>query len=1097
MSSITNEGKNTLSAALKDILPNCNRVDALVGYFYFSGFRDLHKELKNKKIRILVGMDIDMKMVEKISALKDANLDSYLTDSRIISRAGVKDNYFEIFSRVFNDTDYFDDTEAQEAFKSFLDKIKDGSLEIKKSAKANHSKFYILHNKPELSANGRAPGIIVTGSSNLTLSGLKGQGENNIILQEQHYYDDHFKRFEEQWNDPENIGIADINSADEFIQEVKQRVWLYALPKPLHMFYRVLDEYFSVDDVEDKKSPEEITSGKYYNLKYQRDAINLGIDRIEKFGGVIIADVVGLGKSIIASAIAHNLSLQTIIITPPHLESQWRDYMSDFDFKGQVYSTGKIKEALERHGNDGGKLLIILDEAHKHRNEDTDNYIMLHKLCAGNRVMALSATPFNNDPKDIYALIKLFSTPGQSTLKTVENLSMSFHQLFKSYRALRKNMRLSGKKKQDDHGIEEIKKQSQEIANELRKMIEPLIIRRSRLDLDEIEVYRKDLKEQNIAFPKVRNPELLEYELGEVSDLYIKTLEKIASDEERASFLGTRYKSANYIRPGSDFFTKLIEQEEANDGESPEEIIQRMQQAQVNVAKFMRRLLVRRFESSIASFKLSLKNMINSSELMLDWYLNRGEVPIYKKGDLPDTTDLEDMDPAEAEAMLNKLEDKGLIRVPKTEIDPRFEEHLRHDIELLKGILADWSGITADPKYDFFIQKVTESVAKENKRKIIVFTEFSDTADYVYEKLKASGFQRVFKYTSGDASEINRKIIKVNFDASLDISKQSNDFDIIIATDAISEGFNLHRAGTVINYDIPYNPTRVIQRVGRINRINKKVFDELFIWNFFPTPTGEYETHTRAISTLKMNMIHSLLGEDTRIFTSDEELKNYFAKQYTEENKKFEESSWDAKYRNIWLNIKGNVRLMDEIAKIPRRSRIARKSLKNGVVAFAKNGGSYVFAYGNTVEDVAVISPEVALPLFEADEADIASETTTSFEPIYQVAKDHIFKSNTRASVTGGRKQDALGKLKLLSEMYQPAKDLCLDAVKTIKDLDALPNGILKDIAELHLDKANLAKSYNVLKEMLPPKYLEDIFTTAKRAEETARLIVLSEELTS
>ena len=1035
-------------------------------------------------------------MIEKISALKDANLDSYLTDSKISSRAGVKENYFEIFSRVFNDTDYFDDTEAQEAFKSFLEKIKDGSLEIKKSAKANHSKFYILHNKPELSANGRTPGVIVTGSSNLTLSGLKGQGENNIILQETHYYDDHFKRFEEQWNDPENIGIADINSADEFIQEVKQRVWLYALPKPLHMFYRVLDEYFSVDDVEDRKSPEEITSGKFYNLKYQRDAINLGIDRIEKFGGVIIADVVGLGKSIVASAIAHNLGLQTVIIAPPHLESQWKDYMSDFDFKGQVYSTGKIKEALERHGSEGGKLLIILDEAHKHRNEDTENYITLHKLCAGNRVMALSATPFNNDPKDIYALIKLFSTPGQSTLKTVENLSMSFHQLFKSYRALRRNMRRSGKK-QDESGVAEITKQSHEIANELRKMIEPLVIRRSRLDLDEIEVYRKDLKAQNISFPKVRDPELLVYELNGISDLYINTLEKIASDEERASFLGTRYKSANYIRPGSDFFTKLVEQEEANDGESPEEIIQRMQQAQVNVAKFMRRLLVRRFESSIASFKLSLKNMINSSELMLDWYLNRGEVPIYKKGDLPDTTELEDMDPSEAEEMLNKLEDRGLIRVPKTEIDPRFEEHLRHDIELLKSILADWSGITADPKYDFFIQKVTESVAKENKRKIIVFTEFSDTADYVYEKLKASGFRRVFKYTSGDASEINRKIIKANFDASLDASKQSNDFDIIIATDAISEGFNLHRAGTVINYDIPYNPTRVIQRVGRINRINKKVFDELFIWNFFPTPTGEYETHTRAISTLKMNMIHSLLGEDTRIFTSDEELKNYFAKQYTEENKKFEESSWDAKYRNIWLNIKGNKRLMDEIAKIPRRSRIARKSSKNGVVAFAKNGGSYIFAYGNTVEDVAVISPEVALPLFEADEDDKASETTTSFEPIYQVAKEHIFKSNTRASVTGGRKQDALGKLKLLSEMYQPAKDLCLDAVKTIKDLDALPNGILKDIAELHLDKANLAKSYNILKEMLPPKYLEDIFTTAKRAEETARLIVLSEELTS
>lgn len=1095
MPSITNDGENTLSAALKDMLPNCDRVDALVGYFYFSGFRDLHKELADKKIRVLVGMDIDRKIVEKISAIKDVDLDSYLTDDQTSSRAGIKENYFTVFSRVFNDTDHFDDEEAQSAFKIFLDKIKDGSLEIKKTAKANHSKYYILHNRSELASKGRTPGLVVTGSSNLTLSGLRGQGESNILLQETHYYEDHLNRFEKAWNDSENIVIADINSADEFIQEVKKRIWLYALPKPLHMFYRVLDEYFSVDDVEEMRSPEEITSGKFYNLKYQRDAINLGIDKIEKFGGVIIADVVGLGKSIIASAIAHNLKLKTIVIAPPHLETQWKDYMSDFEFKGLVYSTGKIKDALERHGNEGGKLLLILDEAHKHRNEDTENYKMLHRLCAGNRVMALSATPFNNDPKDIYALIKLFSTPGKSTLKTVENLSMSFHQLFKNYRALRRRMRGSGKKK-DDSSILEVRKQGQEIADELRKMIEPLVIRRSRLDLEEIEVYKKDLKEQGVSFPEVRDPELLEYELGDITDFYVQTLNKIASGDSQSSFIGTRYKSASYIRPGSDFFKKLLEQEDMVEGESPQEAIQRMQQAQVNVAQFMRRLLVRRFESSVASFKLSLQNMINASQLMLDWYVERGEVPIYKKGALPDTEDLENMEPAEVEATLDVLEGKGLIRIPKDELDPNFERDLKHDIELLEGILADWSKVDLDPKYDFFAKRVHESLNKEKRRKLVVFTEFSDTADYVYGKLQKDGI-RVLKYSSSDASDANRNIVKTNFDAGLDDSKQVDDFDIIIATDAISEGFNLHRAGTVINYDIPYNPTKVIQRVGRINRISKKVFDELYIWNFFPTPTGEHEINTQAISTLKMEMIHSLLGEDTRIFTSDEELRNYFAKQYAEEKAKFEESSWDARYRNIWLNFKGNRKIMEPVERIPRRSRIARKSDKNGVVAFAKNGGSYVFAYGDTVDDVAIVSPEVAMPLFEASDSDEALETTASFEPIYQVAKQHIFKDNTRASVVGGRKHDALNKLQLLTELHPSSKDLCFDAIKIIKDLDALPNGILKDIAELRIDKTNPAKAYETLKEMLPSKYLEDIFETAKRADSINQLVVLSEELTS
>ena len=130
--------------------------------------------------------------------------------------------------------------------------------------------------------------------------------------------------------------------------------------------------------------------------------------------------------------------------------------------RGFFYSTGKIQEAFERHGKDKKDLLIILDEAHKHRNEDTENYKVLHRLCAGNAVMALSATPFNNDPKDIYALIKLFSTPGQSTIKTVENLSMAFHELIRRYKKVRRV-------RDKDENEKEIKS----IADTLRNMIEP------------------------------------------------------------------------------------------------------------------------------------------------------------------------------------------------------------------------------------------------------------------------------------------------------------------------------------------------------------------------------------------------------------------------------------------------------------------------------------------------------------------------------------------------------------------------------------------------------------------------------------------------
>lgn len=1092
MSAITNIGDNTLSAKIKNMLPNCDRIDALVGYFYFSGFQDLHNELKDKQIRILVGMDIDKRIIEKVSLLKNLNLDAHTVETNIVSRSGVKDEYIENFSQIFNDSDYFDNEESKTAFEIFIEKIKDGSLQIKKTATANHSKIYILHNKPEFSGDGNTPGVVIEGSSNLTVSGLRGQGEHNRMLPEKHYYDDDVQEFEDCWNDPENIVIADMVSSENFISEIKKKIWLFALPDPLLMYYKVLNEYFSISLIEDMKTPKNITGGKYIDLKYQKDAINIGIDRIKRFGGVIIADVVGLGKSIIASAIAHNLGLKTVIIAPPHLETQWKDYMSEFDFKGFVYTTGKIEEAYQRHGDDKGKLLIILDEAHKHRNEDTDNYKVLHKLCAGHFVMALSATPFNNDPKDIYALIKLFSTPGQSTIRTVENLSMSFHMLFKRYKAVRRELRKNVGGDSSDNL--DIKTELHSIANELRKMIEPLIIRRSRLDLEEIEEYRNDLKTQGVSFAKVKDPELLEYDLGSMFELYASTLEKIAPEDRSESFIGARYKPASYIREGSEFIKKLIENDE--DDVSAEEKISQIKQAQVNVAKFMRRLLVRRFESSRGAFSVSLRNMISSTETMLGWYRNLGSVPIYKKGILPDVTDLSEMDDEEREKVFTKFEGKGLIRIPVSELQPEFEDDLEKDILLLKEIQSEWAENDDDPKYDFLKKRISESITKDKDRKIIIFTEFSDTANYIFDKLYNEGFKRVFKYSSADSTDDNKQIIKANFDAGLESSKQSNDFDIIIATDAISEGFNLHRAGSIVNYDIPYNPTRVIQRVGRINRINKKVFDELYIFNFFPTVTGELETRTKAISTLKMDLIHTLLGEDTKTLTSDEDLKNYFAKQYREENQKNESLSWDAPYRNTWLKIKDDAKIMQAISKIPHRSRIARKTNVSGVVAFAKKSGNYIFAYGESPETVQIVSPQVALPLFdEVGDSEKALQTSLNFEPIYKIAKEHIFKDNTRAPIDSGRKQDSLNKIKILGDSFAPAKDLCMDVIRVIKDLDGLPMGVLKEIAEIKIDKNDYNKSYEELKQLVPNKYLENIFKTAERANDTGKLIVLSEEL--
>lgn len=1096
MPSINNEKDNNLSDVIKKILPSTDRIDTLVGYFYFSGFQEIYKELVDKQVRILVGMEIDQQILNKISSIDINELDNYLRPATSSSKTISRENYYNEFVTIFNKTDYFDSNESLDAFEIFVEKIKNGTLEIKKTSNNQHGKFYIFHYKSEFSQDGMQPGMVISGSSNLTYNGLKGQGEHNLVLRENHYYHSHLDDFEKLWSDSENITIADKNNSDEFFSEIKKRIWLYAEPKPYHLYLKVLNEYFKVERSAEYKTPSQITDGHFSDLQYQIDAINLGIDRIEKFNGVIIADVVGLGKSIIASAIAHNLGLTTIVIAPPHLIEQWNDYRLEFNFNADIYSTGKIQDAADKYAKSNKKLLIILDEAHKHRNEDNESYKALHKLCVGNKIIALSATPFNNDPKDIYALIKLFNTPGQSTLKTVENLSMEFHKLFREYSAIRRDLRKNNKDMEED-----IKMRSQELANKLRTMIEPLVIRRSRLDLQAIEFYKNDLKKQGFSFAEVKDPKLMEYELGDLADLYIETLEKISpkentNDIKLGHFIGARYKPVSYIKKDSDFFLKNTNKENAADFQ------QSIEQAQVNVAKFMRRLLVRRFESSIYSFEKSLDNMLISAEKMLDWYNKRHEIPVLKKGYIPEINEFDDLNEEEVEEVLKNLEEKGLIRIPTSEFNSDFIIELNNDINLLKEIKNDWFGtnqVLIDPKLSAFRDNIKYLQEQNKSRKIVVFTEFSDTADYLAKKLIEFGNNRVFKYSSKDASTENKKIIKTNFDAGLAQKEQNDDYDILIATDAISEGYNLHRAGVVFNYDIPYNPTRVIQRVGRINRINKKMFDELYIYNCFPTVTGEVETRTKAISSLKMSLIHSLMGEDVRYLSEDEELHNYFAKQYADENAKTETESWDAIHRNNWLNFINDKKLVEIVNAIPHRTRISRliKEEKNKcIIAFGKRGSSYVFAKGVNELEIDFISPEKALNLFISDPNEESQSITSNFDGVYQKVKQHIFKNNTHPKMeNGSRRFEVCAKLDSFSEIYPNAKNWCYDVIKIVKDYDSLPDGLLKDLAKINLKNEVSEDIYNKYKKLLPDDYIRSIFEMAELANSEDELIVLTEEL--
>lgn len=1071
-----------MSEIIQGILPKTDAVDILVGYFFFSGYYLLSQGLANKKLRILVGLDVDTNISKSIQVINT------LSDNKL-SLGQLREKYYQEFVHLFNNSDFLDSEEKQKSFTLFYNKIKDGSLEIRKTEEPCHAKMYIFDYDDLHNEQGEDPGNVITGSSNLSYQGLEGRTEINVRLKDKQNHIDAKKIFNELWET--SVPVVDRDTLPEWEDKVIKHIWYEKLYAPYLMYIRVLYEYFNIPSKGNILTPYDITEGRYSNLKYQTDAVQLALNAIDNHNGVIIADVVGLGKSIIASTIARNLRLRTIIVAPPHLVKQWEVYKDEFGFNASVFSAGKIETTLNHFkeiARSGEQFLIIIDEAHRFRNEYIKDYSLLHDLCSNNKVVLLTATPFNNRPNDIYSLLKLFQIPNKSTLKTVENLGESFRELIATYKDMEKAKR---EKRITD---EEVKEEAERIASSIRSIINPLVVRRSRIDLMEIPAYKKDLHIQGIKPVIPDDPQELNYELSESQlKLYLRTLDLIAESEHKDDGI-TRFKSARYqpvayaVKEKIEELTKYLEK---RTGVEYRMLVGRQQ----NVSSFMRKLLVQRFESSVYAFRQSLGFMIKSAENLLSWIEKSGEIPVFKKGGLPDVEDfyeITDDGVKEIYDAFELYEQKGLFTIPLRFISDEFIKDVKSDIDLLKRIREEWFGeddqIKFDPKLDEFKRLLAEHRKKDPKRKIVVFSAFADTVNYLGETLQQDGNPlRVMKYTSDDASSSNKEKIRSNFDAGLKKELQQDDYDILIATDAISEGYNLHRAGEIFNYDIPYNPTRVIQRIGRINRINKKVFENLYIFNFFPTEVGEAETRTKEISTLKMAMIHAIMGEDTKALTKDEEVQSFFAERYRKELSKTETASWDTHYRRLLDQLKGTD-LYKEALLIPHRARIARHTGKPryGVMMFGKKGNDFVFKIANGNE-ITMLSAEEALSLFETQQNEPPFAVDESFDASYQFLKSKLF-SGVDKQRRNPRLIEALAKIKLIRESNILDKTY-VDDLLTVAQADGLSGYEVRYLTNLK------KKDITELPGLISHAYLLRKLETMASVESGEESLILTEQI--
>ena len=922
----TNDGENTLLNKFKGVFEHNKDIeyfDALVGYFRASGYFRIREYLNDvPKIRILVGIDVD-KIVAKYNAKGllfqgDANqtLIEFLNDA--------KD---DIQSAKYS-------KDVEEGILQFIEDISTKKIEIKAHpSRKLHAKIYIF--RPD-KWNEHNQGKVITGSSNLSDSGLGGfeasNYEFNVILES---YDDvafASNEFEKLW--AEGIVILPVE-----ISRVKEETYLNDSFTPFEVYMKFLIEYFGRSVEFDPNSVTDLPEG-FKRLSYQVDAVNQGYELLKRHNGFFLADVVGLGKTVVGTLVAKKFfysngfptHISTIlVIVPPALKDNWVDTLDKFEIKNyEIITNGSLHKVKDPEKYD----LVIVDEAHKFRNDTAEAYNELQKLCktktkqvlkdgtrADKKVMLITATPLNNRPSDIANQIYLFQDAKDSTLE-IANLQHFFRRKIDDYKKLK-----------DNPNISEVQAAVKIIYKDIRdKVIAPLTIRRTRTDLKIHSQYKTDLDEQGIVFPNIKKPNRLYYELSpEMDQLYDKTMRMLSHETEGIKYY--RYQAIKYLKPDK------------------KEKYKNADVASRALASMMKVLLVKRIDSSFEAFKSSLNRFCIATNAMINMFEN-GTIYI-----APNLNVTEYIVEGREDELIQKIAEAQLTD-PTIEVctpddfEPIFLEELRKDCAIVEDLNSQWKLVTEDPKIDEFIDKLdSEFLNKEinPQQKLVVFSESKETTTYITNCLKKQGRTDVLEVNASNRDRL-RETIKVNFDANIPREQYKSEYSIIICTEVLAEGVNLHRSNVIVNYDTPWNSTRLMQRIGRVNRIGS-VAPNIHIFNFYPTAKVNNDIELEKKAIMKLQAFHSALGEDSEIFSPDEEIQSFglFEKDVDEE--KDERLAYLMELRKFKSE---NPQEFRRIRNLPLKARVGRKdrTKKGSTICFIRNNKRDAFYWVKENEEL-------------------------------------------------------------------------------------------------------------------------------------------------
>jgi len=715
-------------------------------------------------------------------------------------------------------------------FESMKQLIVEEKIEVRISANRDvHSKMYIMRSGELANHQGEGKtyrGSVIIGSSNLTHNGLEGNTEINAELNQERDIIEAVKVFEKLWAESVELTQEDF---DEFITPNLKE----PMVTPFQLYIRLLIEHFGerIDFIDDKNI---FVPHHYKKLSYQVEAVNDGLAKLREHNGFFLSDVVGLGKTVVVAMLIKKLkdrlSKRVLVVIPPAVRTQWIDTFNEFGIVCcDVVSLASLDKVVAFNYE-----MVVVDESHKFKNSESKRYKQLYKIALNKKVILLSATPQNNTPSDLYNQIALFQNVKNSTLPNCKNLQSFFVEREKIYKDIIKTQPIDKV---------ELRRVSEEIRDNILRTV---MIRRTRYDIQHHDMYKVDIEEQGLSIPKVNTPIEHEYQLeGELGKVFDETAVKIT-------------QKLNYSRFNLLYYLTKKAQNRYYPNESENIFIKNP------LAGLMKTLLVKRFESSFFAFKTSIGRHLKRYEKFTENYEND---IIYLGEKATDILDFDIESDIDYDVFIQNLIAQGKVKqLKRSDFKKGFEADLKSDYSIFQELVERWKDIDEDPKLD----KFKEVIAKDRDKKVVIFTESVDTLNYLKSKLCDT--QKTLFITSQNRNE-KKSIIQENFDANYDEAKQKDNYNIIITTDTLAEGINLHQSSIVYNYDIPWNATKLIQRIGRVNRIGTKA-EFISIHNFKPASHIENLIELSQKAFVKLQSSHTMMGEDSQIYTKDEKVSS-------------------------------------------------------------------------------------------------------------------------------------------------------------------------------------------------------------------------------